>query len=163
MPRNRCKALTLTTISLFIFLSVSMFLCSLFLSLSHTHTHAYINIGQIGSAQSEQKMKARGSCVHASGAVWVGKWWKRGSFSKLTAPLRILHLPHHERPESFSTRSYSHPAWRNCHIPENTNNDNVSILVLIYFSLGSAASFSLHALWMSVQDIPGLILWYKLI
>ncbi len=79
-------------------------------------------------------MKARGSCVHASRAVWVGKWWKRGSFSQLTAPFGILHLLHHERPESFSTPSYSYQAWRNCHIPANINNDSVRILVWIHLA-----------------------------
>lgn len=100
---------------------------------SRTPVRTYVQGGQIWSAQLEQKIKERGSGVRASRAVWVGKWWKRNSFSKLTAPFRILHLVRHERPESFSTLSYSHQAWRNCHIPTNISKDSVSILVWIHF------------------------------
>lgn len=145
MPRNPFKAARalfphwLSQPCLSICLSVSLLVCPSLgffaLSLSLSQTHTCMHTGQIGSAQSEQKMKARGSCVHASGAVWVGKWWKRGSFSKLTAPFRILHLLHHERPESFSSLSYPHQARRNCHIPLNINNDSVSILVGIHCCL----------------------------
>lgn len=70
--------------------SAGRFSCTCTLNLSHTLTaHRGIYTGQIGS----WRWKEKGSCVRASGAVWVGKWWKRSSFSKLTAPFRIFFSP----------------------------------------------------------------------
>lgn len=136
---------------------VSLYVSLIYLSLSliytHTHTPMYIQ-GRLGALSQSRRWKGRGSCVHANGAVWVGKWWKRGSFSKLTVPFGILYLLPHERPESFSTASYSHQAWGRCHIPANIN--NVSILVWIHLSPHShcCSIQSTDAQQMSVQNTP---------
>lgn len=139
--------------SLLACLPICFFDLSLTLSHIHTHTPMYIQ-GRLGALSQSRRWKGRGSCVHANGAVWVGKWWKRGSFSKLTVPFGILYLLPHERPESFSTPSYSHQAWGRCHIPANIN--NVSILVWIHLSPHShcCSIQSTDAQQMSVQNTP---------
>lgn len=95
-----------------------------FKSLTHAYsTHAY-------RADWELKMKGRGSCASASGAVWVGKWWKRSSFSNLTAPFRSFFLSIFSSMKGLGPSQlqiYSNQARGKCYIPACIKSDSVSV------------------------------------